>query len=311
MQKTVQVLFLILWPCILLRSPACGGDVLTYHNDKGRTGLQPDEFGLVVNTVNSTQFGEIFHVTVAGQVYAQPLYVSSVPINGKRHNLLIIATELDNVYAFDADIGGAPLWMTSLVPSGETPADSNNCGNLAPSNGITSTPVVDLEIGATGRIFVLAMTKTTSGGKYVERLHSLDVASGQDQLTKVISGTFPGTFPSKDVSGGKVNWNPAEERGRVSLLLTGGTLYTAWASFCDHAPYAGWVIAYDESTFTQLGTLDDNPTATGVNNPSTLPDGSGGGFGELGVPWRQIRPTSFAPRVMGPGTGARPLEIRF
>jgi len=58
---------------------------------------------------------------VDGDVYAQPLYVSAVAISGVRHNELIIATELDSIYALDA-ITGTQLWKTSLIPVGGTPS---------------------------------------------------------------------------------------------------------------------------------------------------------------------------------------------
>src|SRR6266403_3854267 len=93
-------------------------DILTYHNDSSRTGLNPDEIALTPGNVNVNSFGLKFNVIVAGQVYAQPLYASSVPIFTAgmviRHNLVIIATELDNVYAFDAD-SGSLIWNASLL----------------------------------------------------------------------------------------------------------------------------------------------------------------------------------------------------
>src|ERR1700751_2943089 len=89
---------------LLLATSGVAADVLTYHNDNSRTGLNPDEIALTPGNVNVNSFGLKFNVIVAGQVYAQPLYASSVPIFTAgmfiRHNLVIIATELDNVYAF-------------------------------------------------------------------------------------------------------------------------------------------------------------------------------------------------------------------
>ena len=31
-------------------------------------------------------------------------------------------------------------------------------------------------------------------------------------------------------------------------MLTGGVIYTTWASHCDDAPYTGWIMGYSEST---------------------------------------------------------------
>src|SRR5215471_14437035 len=93
-------------------------NVLTYHYNNSRTGDNLSETNLTPANVNSTTFGKHFTYTVDGYVFAQPLYVSSLNIQGKGvHNALFIATEHNTVYALDADNSGAlggVLWSTNL-----------------------------------------------------------------------------------------------------------------------------------------------------------------------------------------------------
>ena len=83
----------------LLRSPA--QDVTTWHNDMARTGVQPRETVLTPASVSSQQFGKVFSYAVIGDVYAQPLYLSQYTMaDGLAHNVLIVATAQDYIYAF-------------------------------------------------------------------------------------------------------------------------------------------------------------------------------------------------------------------
>ncbi|HTO99845.1 MAG TPA: hypothetical protein VMJ64_00620, partial [Anaerolineales bacterium] len=50
-------------------------DVLTWHNDIGRTGQYLNESILTPTTVTQNSFGLLFQYPVQGQVYAQPLAV--------------------------------------------------------------------------------------------------------------------------------------------------------------------------------------------------------------------------------------------
>jgi len=116
-------------------------DVLTYHNDNARTGQDLNETTLTPKNVNSSSFGRLFTISVDGKVDAQPLYAASVAIPGQgTHNVLVVATEHDSVYAFDADTG-ALIWKVSMLRAGETTSDSRGCSQVEPEIGITSTPV--------------------------------------------------------------------------------------------------------------------------------------------------------------------------
>jgi hypothetical protein len=119
-----------------------GNDMVTYHYDNSRTGLNPKETILTTANVNSTKFGKLDLISVDGLVDAEPLYLSAVTVGGQTHNVLYVVTEHDSVYAFDAD-NGTQLWKVSALGSEETTSDDHGCGQITPEIGITSTPVID------------------------------------------------------------------------------------------------------------------------------------------------------------------------
>src|SRR6201987_4179539 len=230
--------------------------VLTQHNDNARTGQNTSETILNTSNVNTSKFGKIFSMPADGQVYAQPLYVLGVTINGGVHNVVILATENDSVYAYDADSSGAPLWKASLVDAahaagvGETPLNSATtiaCTDLQPQIGITSTPVID---PTSKTIYVEA--KSTDGTNYFHRLHALDLLTGNEKSPGpvVIAGTVPGTGDGSNLNG-QLAFDDFRHLNRPGLLMMNGTIYLAYASHCDDGPYHGWLFAYDAATFTQ------------------------------------------------------------
>jgi hypothetical protein len=190
-------------------------------------------------------------------VDAQPLYVSGLAIDGQTHNVLYIATEHDTVYAVDAD-NGTSLWDTSLLGSGEMPSDTRGCGQVAPEIGISSTPVIDPHRGPNGTIYVVAMSKNSSG-KYFQKLHALDLVTGEEVLggPVTIAATYPGTGAGS--SNGKVVFDPKQYKERPGLLLLNGAVYTTWASHCDTPPYTGWIIGYNAANLQQSTVFNFTP----------------------------------------------------
>jgi hypothetical protein len=233
-------------------------NVLTYHNDVHRTGQNLAETILTTSNVNSAAFGKLFQSTLDGVVDAQPLYVAGVSIPSQGiHNVLIVATENDSLYALDAATG-AQLWKVTLLASGETPSDDRGCGQVTPQIGITSTPVVWLKTRTTeGVVFAVAMSKDASGN-YHQRLHKVSLTTGNPLATAVeITAKYPGT--GEDSSGGYALFDPKQYKERSGLLLLGGVVYLGWASHCDHGPYTGWIMGYNGTTLAQTSVIDVTP----------------------------------------------------
>src|SRR6516162_8060102 len=237
--------------------PCFTQDVLTYHNNNARTGLNNKETILTTSNVNSATFGKLFTLPADGLVDAEPLYLSAVSIGGVAHNLVIVASEHGSVYAYDADTG-ANLWNITTLKSGEITSDNRGCSQVSPEIGVTSTPVILRPKTGNPVIYAVAMSKDSSG-KYHQRLHALDVTTGAELHGGPvdISATYPGTGDNS--SGGNVIFDPAQYKERAGLLLIGNTLYLAWASHCDFRPYTGWIMGYNATTLKQTTVLNLTP----------------------------------------------------
>ncbi len=235
-------------------------DVVTYHNDNSRSGQNLAETILTTSNVNSTNFGKLSMLPVDSVIDAEPLYLAGVAIPGKgTHNVVYVVTEKDSVYAYDAD-QYTLLWQVSVLGAGETPSDTHSCSQISPTIGITSTPVIDRQIGPHGTMYLVAMSK--SGSTYFQRIHALDVATGKEQPGSPITVTakFPGTGDNSQ--GGYVIFDPGQYAERQGLLLLNGVVYTAWTSHCDRRPYTGWVIGYNMKTGAQDGVLNLTPNGS-------------------------------------------------
>ena len=251
---------------------SCAGaqDVTTWHYNNARTGVQSNETTLTPSNVSSSSFGKVFSLPVIGDLYAQPLYLGQYMMSdGNLHNVLIVATAQDYVYAFDAD-GKNPaqgyLWRDFLVNSGETwltYLDEASDFDIYPNIGIISTPVVDR---SGGTLYVLSRSKTTSGTtKFFQRLHALNIADGTEKLNGPT--TIQATVKGLGDGGTTITFNSQLHNQRAALLLaptpsagSGNAVFIAWASHGDHGVYHGWVMAYDAANVAnQLGAWVDTP----------------------------------------------------
>lgn len=247
-------------------SPPAEVAITTAQYDNARSGANANEKQLTPQNVNAKTFGKVFTFTVDGDVYAQPLYVPHLNINGKgTHNVLFVATEHDSVYAFDADGASTePLWHSNFLETGKTtvPAQDTHCPFIRPEVGITSTPVIDRE---SDTIYVLARTKEQGSGvvartfgsaQYVQKLHALDITTGAERQGSPV--TIQAGVKTKN---GELAFEGLKENPRAPLLLDHGKVYLTWGSSCDVGPYQGWVMAYDARSLKQTGVFNAAPDA--------------------------------------------------
>jgi mono/diheme cytochrome c family protein len=219
--------------------------VYTQHNNNARTGANLGETALTPSNVNARQFGLLFRHVVDDQVFAQPLYVPNLAIAGGRHNVVIVASAANTLYAFDADADGAAYWTVNLGPPGSVEQHHFWCLDILGNMGIIGTPVID---PATGTLYVVALTH--EGGGFVQRLHALDVATGGERTGSPAVITADG-------------FDPILENQRPALLLSKGSVYVGYSSHCDVGFYHGYLFRYDPLTLRQVGVLNLSPGAEG------------------------------------------------
>ncbi len=258
---TCHNLKLILFATLVALSLTAQMPVLMNRYDASTTGANTGETKLTAAGVKSAAFGKLYSYYVDGAVYAQPLYfprVSSPELG--THNVVFIATMSDKVYAFDADKAGPPLWMRDFTNelAGVTAVPvvditNRNDLNVVGDVGILGTPVIASTLHA-----ILLVARTKEQGRYVQRLHRLDLASGKDQLPAAeIEASVPGR--ATDAVNGVLRFDPKAGNQRPALALVHGMVIIAWASHEDIQPYHGWVMAYDAATLKQAAVFCVTP----------------------------------------------------
>jgi Putative Ig domain len=243
--------------------------VLTYHNDLARDGVNAQEHALTTVNVTTATFGKLFACTIDSPAYAQPLWVPNLNIAGGKHNVVLVATSHNTVYAFDADSNPCVnYWNVSLMNAGETYLNNADVSttDIFPDIGIVGTPVID---AASGTLYLVSKSKTNGTSCTVtapcfQRLHAVSLIDGSEKfggpanITSAIS--VPGTGDGS--SGGNVPFDTLRENQRPGLVLLNGVVYVAWASHGDQPPYHGWVIGFDKTSLSRVATFNANPNGS-------------------------------------------------
>ncbi|MBV8318811.1 MAG: hypothetical protein JOZ53_28065, partial [Planctomycetaceae bacterium] len=268
-------------------------DVLTSRNDNSRTAADLNETTLTPQNVNASSFGKLFHYTVDGYVYAQPLVVSQLLMSdGLVHNVLFVATENDSVYALDANNPTAGprhdgvLWQDSFIDPahGVTPVPYQDVevADIRPTLGITGTPVIDR---STNALYVVSRVKVQplggGGPHYVTEFHALNLTNGREEdggpvtigdTTLNPDGSFTNNTPisvpgtGAGSADGVVAFNALRENNRPGLVLDtkvpghpDGVVFAGFGSQGDFDSYHGWVVGFDARTLKIVTVFNTDP----------------------------------------------------
>lgn len=217
-------------------------DVLRYHNDNYPTGWNQSETDLTPATIKSASFGQLTTLNVDGNVIAQPLMVSNFKMpDGTTHNVLIVATGRDSVYAYDAQ-DYSILWQVSLGK----PQSSNDvgCNDVVPEYGISSTPVIVRSAQNAATIYLIAATEPAHLSFHTQ-IHALDLGTGTDIVSPVEIAPV-----GRLRGGGKVHFDPQNQWSQASLAYANGSIYVGIGSHCENnaANISGWMLRYDPNT---------------------------------------------------------------
>src|SRR5438105_3621633 len=219
----VAALLVLLALSVLASAAGALAEGITNSGDDLRDGWYPGQSSLTPQLVSGGTFGQLWSTPVDGQVYAQPLLG-----NGN----LLIATENNKVYALDPATG-AMRWPAPLnLGTPWNPADVG-CGDLTPSIGVTSTPVIDPTTNTAYLTHKTYVSGTSGPARWY--MDAVDLAKGTEKTG------FPVELSGTAQNAPGQTFAPTTELQRPGLLLMNGVVYAGFGSHCDHGPWQGWI----------------------------------------------------------------------
>jgi outer membrane protein assembly factor BamB len=243
-----------------------GGDatghasVLQHHNNASRDGFYVDP-ALSRAAIAKLHMDPAFAgATLSGPTYAQPLYLAGA--NGAP-DLVIVATEQNHVYAFDASQGGKPIWDRLLgmpLPRSRLATLRAGCGNIDPL-GVTGTPIID---GATRTIYVDAMLIANANATAQHQVFALDADSG------AVKPGWPVDLNSKATAAG-ISFDSLVQNQRGALALLDGKVFVPFGGHIgDCSTYHGWIVGISTTDPTQVSAWVTRALAGGVWAPGGI-----------------------------------------
>ena len=239
--------------------------------DNARSSANMSETTLDRNVVggktSGVSFGSSFVAPLDDTPYAQPLYVSNVPLNTptvhSTQNVLFVATANNKVRALDALTGGlywtfdpgVPVPTSAQVSDGQgcTDEGTGHNGSTAGSVGTMSTPVID-----TSANVMYLVTHTLEGcppsgctfSNMTYKLRKLDITTGAETMPPAVIATS--------------GFDPSAQNQRASLAFDSAhsAVYIGFSSYCDNLAntYHGYLFSYDSGTLTQLAAQNTTPS---------------------------------------------------
>jgi outer membrane protein assembly factor BamB len=193
-----------------------------YHGDPTGSGVAAEPLDLASPTAAWRS------APLDGALYGTPLEAAG---------RVIVATEHDTVYSLAAD-SGAVLWSRHLgspVPAADLP-----CGNIAPTVGVTGTPVIDV---SRSEVFVVA--DVLSRGQPAHDLVGLDLYTGKVLFVRDVDP--PGAPPAALLQ-------------RTGLTLDHRhVLFGFGGNYGDCGAYHGWVVSVPVSGRGRIRRYETTP----------------------------------------------------
>jgi hypothetical protein len=223
-----------------------GDSVLTHHKNASRDGMYVEP-ALTKAAVATLHVDASFapSLTDTGSIYAQPLFVDG---GGTAPDLVIIATENNNVFALDGADGHVAWTKNVGMP---TPQNQLGCGNLG-TYGITGTPVIDW---ASRRIFLDA--HMLKGGLPTHQIFALSIDTGD------VANGYPIDVPATIT--GNVGFDASVQGQRGALAIAAGTLFVAYGGlYGDCGTYHGWIVGVELSDPTHFEAWPTGARGGGV-----------------------------------------------
>ncbi len=256
-----------------------------WKGDPSGIGLYGSESTLTPTNVNPSGFGMLGQFQADGLIMAQPLYVSNLKLaDGSTHNLVIVVTEHDSVFALDVDAlaqgNATPLWQRGYIDPNNgitTMSDSFGGANAFEGEvGITGTPYIDADTGA-----LYFVTTLTRNGVPEQWLRAIDVRTGNDfgPGGVKIAASMPGDGPGS--ANGQIAFDPSLHNQRAGLMKAGSSILVAWGSFSDWDIWHGWLMAFDASTLQLTAAFNSTPQSQAVDSSGN--SGAGGAIWQGGA----------------------------